>query len=162
MERRGGSSGSRRFGGSMNGSPAPCILKNCTIGQSAVRSARLSNFTRDNPSKCGKYIPMPTPSIAIIDALNSLLEAEVQSIFHFVGKNSPLLERAGAEVRQPLDEMVHHLDQHAQEVSHLIRHLGGRPSTPPAPKAEDQYLSFLSLRFLLPKLVDAKELMIQR
>ncbi|HZK82326.1 MAG TPA: hypothetical protein VFC46_14690 [Humisphaera sp.] len=105
---------------------------------------------------------MPTPSIAIIDALNSLLEAEVQSIFHFVGKNSPLLERAGAEVRQPLDEMVHHLDQHAQEVSHLIRHLGGRPSTPPAPKAEDQYLSFLSLRFLLPKLVDAKELMIQR
>jgi len=105
---------------------------------------------------------MPTPSAAIIDALNSLLEAEIQSIFHFVGKNSPLLESAGAEVRQPLDEMVHHLDQHAEEVAQLIRHLGGKPSSPPAPKAEDQYLSYLSLRFLLPKLVDAKELMIQR
>jgi bacterioferritin (cytochrome b1) len=105
---------------------------------------------------------MPTPSAAIIDALNSLLEAEIQSIFHFVGKNSPLLENAGAEVRQSLDEMVHHLDQHAEEVAQLIRHLGGKPSSPPAPKAEDQYLSYLSLRFLLPKLVDAKELMIQR
>ncbi|HWE02752.1 MAG TPA: hypothetical protein VG326_10110 [Tepidisphaeraceae bacterium] len=105
---------------------------------------------------------MSTPSAATIDVLNSLLEAEVNSIFHFVGEGSPLLERAGEEVRRPLEQMGHHLDRHTQELAQLIRRLGGRPSNPPAPKAEDQYLSFLSLQFLLPKLVDAKQLMIQR
>src|SRR6202167_2995136 len=105
---------------------------------------------------------MSTPSAAVIDALNSLLEAEANSIFHFVGTGSPYLDHAGPEIRQPLEEMRKHLDQHERELSDLIRTLGGEPSTPPAPQAEDQYLSFLSLKFLLPKLVDAKELMIRR
>jgi Ferritin-like domain len=105
---------------------------------------------------------MSTPSAAVIDALNSLLEAEANSIFHFVGAGSPYLDHAGPEIRQPLEEMRRHLDQHEQELSHLIRDLGGEPSTPPKPSAEDQYLNYLSLKFLLPKLVDAKQLMIQR
>jgi hypothetical protein len=105
---------------------------------------------------------MSTPSAAVIDALNSLLEAEANSIFHFVGTGSPYLDHAGPEIRQPLEEMREHLDQHEEELSQLIRDLGGEPSTPPKPRAEDQYLNYLSLRFLLPKLVDAKQLMIQR
>jgi hypothetical protein len=98
----------------------------------------------------------------MIDALNSLLEAEANSIFNFVGTGSPYLDHAGPEIRQPLEEMRKHLDQHERELSDLIRTLGGEASSPPAPQAEEQYLSYLSLKFLLPKLVDAKELMIRR
>src|SRR5580693_7973257 len=105
---------------------------------------------------------MSTPSVAVIDALNSLLEAEANSIFHFVGAGSPYLDHAGPEIRQPLEDMRRHLDQHEAELSQLIRDLGGEPSTPPKPRAEDQFLDYLSLKFLLPKLVDAKRLMIER
>jgi hypothetical protein len=105
---------------------------------------------------------MESPSVAVIDALNSLIEAEVGSIFRFVGEGSPYLGRAGAEVRRPLQEMVERNDRHAAELAALVHRLGGEPAVPLAVRAEDQYLSYLSLKFLLPKLVDAKELMIQR
>ena len=104
---------------------------------------------------------MPT-SVVTIDSLNSLLEAEANSIFHFVGQGSPYLNQAGPAVRNTLEELARHLDAHQSELSHLIRALGGQPATPTPPLAEEQYLSYLSLRFLLPKLVDAKELMIER
>ena len=103
-----------------------------------------------------------TASAATLDALNSLLEAECNSIFHFVGAGSPYLTDASATVRQSLAVITRNLDSHTAELTHLIRHLGGLPATPRKPRAEDQYLSFLSLKFLLPKLVDAKKLMIDR
>jgi antitoxin component HigA of HigAB toxin-antitoxin module len=102
------------------------------------------------------------PNVAVIDALNSLLEAEVNSIFHFVGTGSPYLQNATPDMRRDLESMRQHLDQHELELADLIRRLGGRPSNPPKPNANDQYLEYLSLKFLLPKLVDAKELMIER
>ncbi|MDB5292886.1 MAG: hypothetical protein JWL69_4127, partial [Phycisphaerales bacterium] len=105
---------------------------------------------------------MQSPSVALIDALNSLLEAEAGSIFKFVGEGSPYLGRAGAEIRRPLQEMVERNDRHAAELAALIHNLGGEPAVPMTVRAEDQYLSYLSLKFLLPKLVGAKELMIQR
>ena len=105
---------------------------------------------------------MTTPSVAVIDALNSLLEAEANSIFHFVGEGSPYVKDAGPEVKQMLIEMSRRLDRHSRELEQLIRRLGGEPAHPPTPQAEEQYLSFLSLPFLLPKLVEAKNLMIQR
>lgn len=105
---------------------------------------------------------MPMPSVAVIDALNSLLEAEANSIFHFVGSGSPYLARATPKVRQTLERISHHLDLQTAQLGRLIRELGGEPATPPVPDADEQYLSFLSLKFLLPKLVEAKELMIQR
>ena len=105
---------------------------------------------------------MSSPSIAVVDALNSLLEAEANSIFHFVGPGSPYVASADIHVREPLEEFSRHLDRHQRELSELIRKLGGTPAHPPLPDPEDQYLSFLSLKFLLPKLVESKELMIQR
>ncbi len=105
---------------------------------------------------------MATLSVAVVDALNSLLEAEANSIFHYVGPGSPYLDHAGPKVRKPLEEMSRHLDQHARELTDLVRRLGGEPSNQPTPDAEDQFLSLLSLKFLLPKLVEAKELMIRR
>ena len=105
---------------------------------------------------------MPTVVVAVVDALNSLLEAEANSIFHFVGPGSPYVQQASPRVRESLGEVVARLDRHQQELVDLIRKLGGRPSIPSKPRAEDQYLSYLSLKSLLPKLVEAKQLMIQR
>lgn len=105
---------------------------------------------------------MPTLAVAIIDALVSLLEAEANSIFQFVGEGSPYLTGASPQIRQGLVEITHHLDQNTRELVEQIRRLGGAPITPPAEDAEEQYLPYLSLRFLLPKLVEAKKLMIRR
>ncbi len=54
------------------------------------------------------------------------------------------------------------LDRHERELAEMIRQLGGSASRPPAPDPSGQYLSFLSLKFLIPKLIEAKKLMIDR
>jgi bacterioferritin (cytochrome b1) len=100
-------------------------------------------------------------SAAVIDALNGLLEAELNSVFRFMGEGSPYLSQATADVRRPLAEMVATSDAHAAELSNLIESLGGYP-LPRSLRAEEQYLAFLSLKFLLPKLADEKRLMIRR
>src|SRR5262245_43912158 len=104
---------------------------------------------------------MTAAPAAIIDALNSLLEAEQNSIFRFMGEGSPYLSRATAEVRRPLNEMVEAGNRRVIELADMIERLGGVPN-PASIQPEEQYLAFLTLKFLLPKLVGAKKLMIQR
>jgi hypothetical protein len=104
---------------------------------------------------------MHEPPAAIIDVLNGLLEAELGSIFRFMGEGSPYLDRATADVRKPLQEMVATIPRRTRELADLIESLGGVP-TPRNILPEEQYLAFLSLKFLLPKLVGAKELLITR
>jgi hypothetical protein len=99
--------------------------------------------------------------VAVVDALNSLLEAEQNSVFRFMGEGSPYLSRASAEVRRPLQQMVQTSHRHCGELHSLIEHLGGDPR-PRGLQPEEQYLAFLSLKFLLPKLVNAKKLTIRR
>jgi hypothetical protein len=101
-------------------------------------------------------------SASVIDALNGLLEAEVNSIFRFVEEGSPYLSQATAEVRRPLAEMNELSRRHHRELVNLIDSLGGVPLGPRGLRADEQYLSFLSLKFLLPKLVAEKELILQR
>src|SRR5947209_5437518 len=91
----------------------------------------------------------PAPA-AVIDVLNSLLEAEVNSIFRFMDESYPYLSRATVEVRRPLTEMVQTNQRQAGELSELIESLGGYPA-PRSVAPEEQYLAFLSLKFLLPK-----------
>ena len=112
------------------------------------------------PSDMLNSAPM-TASAAVIDALNGLLEAELNSVFRFMGEGSPYLSRATADVRRPLAEMVATSDRHAAELSDLIESLGGYP-LPRSLRPEEQYLAFLSLKFLLTKLADEKRLMIRR
>lgn len=100
-------------------------------------------------------------SATVVDVLSALLEAEMNSVFRFMGEGSPYLSRATAEVRRPLHEMVETIEPRVVALAEMIESLGGVPplhSVTP----EEQYLAFLSLRFLLPKLVDVKALMIQR
>lgn len=101
------------------------------------------------------------PPTAIIDALNALLEAEQNSIFRFMDAGSPYLSRAKAEIRQPLHQMVQAGERHGRELAALIDRLGGLP-LPGGIQPEEQYLAFLTLKFLLPKLQESKKITIER
>ena len=101
------------------------------------------------------------PPVAVIDALNSLLEAELGSVFRFMGEGSPYLSRATADVRRPLQQMVEANERYVMALASMIQRLGGEPVTRMV-RTEEQYLAFLSLKFLLPKLVDEKVLILQR
>jgi hypothetical protein len=104
---------------------------------------------------------MAAVPVAVVDALNALLEAEQNSIFRFMGEGSPYLSRASGDVRRPLQQMVDTSRRNCAELHALIEHLGGDPR-PRGIQPEEQYLAFLSLKFLLPKLVEAKKLTIRR
>ena len=99
---------------------------------------------------------------AVVDLLSSLLEAELNSVFRFMGAGSPYLSRAAAEVRKPLHEMVLAERRRARELVDLIESLGTVPTPSSAIRRDEQYLAFLSLQFLLPKLVIEKKLHIER
>jgi len=101
------------------------------------------------------------PPVAVIDVLNGLLEAEQNSIFRFMGEGSPYLSRAGAEIRKPLNDMMLASQRRMSELADVIDRLGGVPA-PRSIQPEEQYLAFLTLKFLLPKLADAKKLTIER
>jgi hypothetical protein len=102
-----------------------------------------------------------TAPVAVIDTLNSLLEAEMNSIFRFMGEGSPYLSRATVEVRKPLNDMVLAGQRRGMELADIIDRLGGVPA-PRSVQPEEQYLAFLTLKFLLPKLSEAKQLAIAR
>jgi bacterioferritin (cytochrome b1) len=102
-----------------------------------------------------------TAPAAVIDALNGLLEAELNSVFRFMGEGSPYLSRANSEIRRPLTDMVQAGQRRAMELADAIDRLGGIP-VPGSIQPEEQYLAFLTLKFLLPKLADAKKLIIRR
>jgi hypothetical protein len=104
---------------------------------------------------------MSSAPVAVVDALNSLLEAQQNSIIRFMGEGSPYLSRATAEVRRPLAEMLRNNLRRCRELHDTVEYLGGSP-IPACLQPEEQYLAYLSLKFLLPKLVNAKRLIIQR
>ena len=97
----------------------------------------------------------------ILDTLQSLLDAESASIFRFMGSGSPYLTRATLETRDRVERIAAGTDRRALELGELIERVGG--TTHPRPvQPEDQYLAFLSLKFLLPKLAEAKRVTIER
>jgi hypothetical protein len=102
------------------------------------------------------------PPTAVVDLLTSLLEAEMNSVFRFMGEGSPYLSRATVEVRRPLQEMVLAEHRRARELADLIESLGTVPTPAGAIRRDEQYLAFLSLQFLLPKLLIEKKLHIER
>ena len=104
---------------------------------------------------------MSSGPVAIVDSLNSLVEAELNSLFRFMGEGSPYLNRASAEMRAPLLKMVAESERHAEEIATLIESLNGTPAIRTV-QPEEQYLAYLSIKFLLPKLIADKKLMIER
>src|SRR5438093_5642675 len=107
-------------------------LTRATRATCATRATRTSTMTSTAP-------------VAIIDLLSSLLEAELNSIFRFMGEGSPYLSRATVEVRRPLQEMVLAERRRARELADLIESLGTVPTPATGPRRDEQYLSYLSL-----------------
>jgi bacterioferritin (cytochrome b1) len=95
-----------------------------------------------------------------VDVLNSLIETEQRSIFRLMGDDSPYLREASPAVRRVLEEEKEASYRHADELARLVRQLGGQPIES-ARTARPPMLEFVSLRFLLPKLVEAKELLVR-
>jgi hypothetical protein len=107
-------------------------------------------------------INMSSAPVAVVDLLQSLLEAAVNSVFRFMGEGSPYLSRATVEVRRPLAQMVIAEHRRAGELANAIESLGVTARPKALIRREEQFLAFLSLKFLLPKLVDEKKLHIER
>jgi len=91
----------------------------------------------------------------IIDLISDLLQSEQAGAFHFMTEADPYINRAEAELRRPLLEMIKSTLRREGELAAVIDELGSTPP-PPAVSKENQYLAFLSVDFLLPKLRDAK------
>jgi hypothetical protein len=105
---------------------------------------------------------MATRPEALIDTLNGLLEAEVNSVFCFVMTSSPYLGQAPADIRKLMSQMDTLCAEHRAELARLIESLGGVPRVRNQVPDEEQYFSYLSLKFLLPKLVLEKDLLLTR
>jgi hypothetical protein len=103
---------------------------------------------------------MPVPHAAV-DILNSLLEAEQESLFRFMTEGSPYLGRAGADVKKTLAYVAAADHRRAGEIWRMIEQLGGEPRGRRLQPAE-ALLAYLSIQFLLPKLIEAKELLLER
>jgi hypothetical protein len=98
---------------------------------------------------------------SVLDVLYGLLEAEEGSVFRFMRQGNPYLTRATVEMRGRVEQMAETSDRHAAELAALIDALGGTVRLATV-QPENQYLAFLSLKFLLPKLAEAKRRMIER
>lgn len=104
---------------------------------------------------------MSAAPAAVINALASLLDAEQNSVFRFMGEGSPYLSRATAEIRKPLAEMVAAGQERVMALASEIEQLGGIPS-PSSIEPEEQYLAYLTFAYLLPRLIDAKKRIIEQ
>ena len=104
---------------------------------------------------------MATASAALVDILNSLIEAEETSIFRLMGDDSPYLQEANPEVRKALQEEMEASHRHAAELADCVRRLGAEAAVSPSARPSEPMLEFISLRFLLPKLVEEKERLIR-
>ncbi len=102
-----------------------------------------------------------SPPITVIAVLNELLDAELNSVFCVLADNAPYLSRAAGDIRKPLEEIELSCQRRANELADLIIALGGSPIERGL-QPEQQNLAYLSLKFLLPKLVGAKEAAVKR
>src|SRR5580693_4240840 len=112
----------------------------------------MSSSIHEHQAAPGKPRAGASPPAAVVDALNALLESEQNSIIRFMGDSSPYLGGAPTGIRQLLRELLDNNLKRSEELYHLIETLGGSPR-PRGLQPEEQYLSYLSLKFLLPKIV---------
>jgi hypothetical protein len=105
---------------------------------------------------------MATPlPVTVCDALVTLLDAERSSIFRLTGADSPYLDGADVELRQSLQEMADESYRNEKELADLLRPSDGPMVDARRVRPDPSFLEFLSLKFLLPKLANAKEVLIR-
>jgi hypothetical protein len=97
-----------------------------------------------------------TASPAALEALGALLDVERTSILRFMDEGSPHLTRATVALRKKIDAMYRANIRRAGQLVTTIEALGGS-IRPPGVQPEDQYLAFLDLKFIIPKLIEDKK-----
>lgn len=98
----------------------------------------------------------------VIDTLNGLLEGHLGSVLECLLKSSAYLKDAPEGLGQLLEETLQTCKKQRRELIELIESLGGIPRAKTRATADEQYLSLLSLKFLLPTLVNEKDLLLRR
>ena len=91
----------------------------------------------------------------MIAQLNDLLDAELNSVFAYLGHSTPYLDRTHATMRKSLAGMVTSSQKRAERLVQLIESLDGSPIVRGMQMGE-QHLAYLTIQFLLPKLIEAK------
>jgi hypothetical protein len=105
---------------------------------------------------------VPTLTTAsLLDVLQGLLEGEQSSLFRFMNEGTPYLTRATVETRALVSEIARTNLRHCSQLTRVIEDQGGITRMP-RPQGEEQYLAYLSLKFLLPRLAQDKRESIER
>lgn len=87
--------------------------------------------------------------------LNELLDEELNSPIRYIETSMPYVEPELSHLREPLKQMLTAGQQRVVELISQIQALDGEPVAYRS-QAEEQYLAFLSLKFLLPMLIEWK------
>ena len=98
-----------------------------------------------------------TASVAVVDALNTLIETEQNNIFRAMGADSPYVRDASPKVREVLQKEHEASYRNADDLARLVRQLGGQPVERVRTTPHPPLLEFISLKFLLPKLCEEKQ-----
>jgi hypothetical protein len=99
---------------------------------------------------------MPVIPVGVADALVTLLDAERSSIFRLTGEQSTYVNEAGPELRKLLQGMADESHRNERELADLLRPADGAAVNSSRVRPDPSYLEFLSLKFMLPKLANAK------
>jgi hypothetical protein len=102
--------------------------------------------------------------IVVLDVLQSIHEAEQASVFRLMGDAAPPVAPVPPRVQEVLRGLYEANVRHVHELAAEIRRLGESPRArrPAELTSDESYLRFLSLQFLVPKLVREKQLMVER
>jgi hypothetical protein len=87
--------------------------------------------------------------------LNELLDDELNSPARFIQESVPYIEPELRHLREPLKRMLESRRARSTELIKLLQTLDVEPASYRL-HAEEQYLAFLSLKFLLPRLIEWK------
>jgi hypothetical protein len=105
-------------------------------------------------------LPMITTA-SLLDVLGGVLEGEQCSLFRFMREGTPYLTRATVDTRRLVSDIAQANLLHCAQLTGAIESLGG-VTRPPRAAGEEQYLAYLSLKFLIPRLAQDKRESIER
>lgn len=91
-----------------------------------------------------------------VDVLCDLLAGEQGSIFHFLREADPYIKPEQVELRRSLQQIIDADRRRKAELIRLISEQGGGPRPCPV-CSEHQYMAYLSVGYLLPKLLQARQ-----
>src|SRR5687767_553708 len=104
---------------------------------------------------------MTMRTVDVSSVIGELLQDEQSDLFFFMSTADPYINRAAADLRRPLQDMIERGTRQAGELVAVLEQLGGI-SRPVRRSAEIQCFAHLSVGFMRPRLYEAKRRSIGR